>query len=52
MKTIYEITYLNGKIYVGKDTSDNINYFGTPEHKLIEEIVFGGADQVGDVVRT
>jgi hypothetical protein len=37
MKVIYKITYPNGKIYVGKDLTDNINYFGSAASKLIEK---------------
>jgi len=29
MKVIYRITYPNGKIYIGKDLTDSINYFGS-----------------------
>jgi hypothetical protein len=35
MKIIYKITYPNGKIYVGKDLTDSINYFGSADGKLI-----------------
>lgn len=35
MKVVYKITYPNGKIYVGKDLTDNINYFGSANHELI-----------------
>jgi hypothetical protein len=35
MKIIYKITYPNGKIYVGKDLTDSINYFGSADHALI-----------------
>lgn len=35
-KVIYKITYPNGKIYVGKDLTDTINYFGSADSKLIE----------------
>ncbi len=35
MKVIYKITYPNGKIYVGKDVTDSINYFGSADDKLI-----------------
>lgn len=35
MKVIYKITYPNGKIYVGKDLTDSINYFGSASSKLI-----------------
>jgi hypothetical protein len=30
MKVVYKITYPNGNIYVGKDITDSINYFGSP----------------------
>ena len=36
MKVIYRITYPNGKIYVGKDLTDSINYFGSVDGKLLE----------------
>jgi hypothetical protein len=29
LKVIYKITYPNGKIYVGKDLTNSINYFGS-----------------------
>ena len=35
MKIIYKITYPNGKIYVGMDLTNNINYFGSASHKVI-----------------
>lgn len=35
MKVIYKITYPNGKIYIGKDLTDSINYFGSASHALI-----------------
>src|SRR5688572_13403961 len=35
MKVIYKVTYPNGKIYVGKDLTDSINYFGSAAHSLI-----------------
>lgn len=34
-KVIYKITYPNGKIYVGQDLTDNINYFGSASADLI-----------------
>jgi len=37
MKVIYKITYPNGKIYIGKDLTDSINYFGSAGSKLIEK---------------
>ncbi|MCU8093694.1 hypothetical protein ACGMNB_09915 [Shewanella oncorhynchi] len=36
MKVIYRITYPNGKIYVGKDLTGTLNYFGSADSKLIE----------------
>jgi len=37
MKVIYKITYPNGKIYVGKDsTGDNLRYFGSPDRQYLE----------------
>ncbi|SEP60817.1 GIY-YIG nuclease family protein [Flavobacterium urocaniciphilum] len=35
-KVIYKITYPNGKIYIGKDLTNSINYFGSANSKLIE----------------
>lgn len=37
MKIIYKITYPNGKIYIGKDLTDSINYFGSASNELIEQ---------------
>jgi len=37
MKGIYKITYPNGKIYIGKDRMDTIDYFGSPDSTLIEK---------------
>jgi hypothetical protein len=36
MKVIYKITYPNGKIYVGKDLTGTLNYFGSANSKIIE----------------
>lgn len=36
MKVIYKITYPNGKINVGKDLKDSINYFGSADDEPIE----------------
>jgi hypothetical protein len=35
MKLVYKITYPNGKIYVGKDLTDSINYFGSADGNYI-----------------
>lgn len=37
MKVIYKITYPNGKIYIGKDLTDSINYFGSANSDLIAQ---------------
>ena len=34
-KLVYKITYPNGKIYIGKDLTDSIGYFGSPDCDLI-----------------
>lgn len=35
IKVIYKITYPNGKIYIGQDVTDSINYFGSASNELI-----------------
>jgi hypothetical protein len=35
MKVIYKITYPNGKIYIGQDITDDINYFGSADSQMI-----------------
>ena len=35
MKIVYKTTYPNGKIYVGMDLTDSINYFGSASSVLI-----------------
>lgn len=37
MNVIYKITYPNGKIYIGQDRTDSINYFGSASSDLIAE---------------
>lgn len=37
LKVVYKITYPNGKIYIGKDLTDSINYFGSANSDLIEK---------------
>lgn len=37
MKVVYKITYPNGKIYIGKDLTGSINYFGSANSKIIAE---------------
>ncbi len=35
MKIVYKITYPNGKIYIGQDITDSINYFGSANSRLV-----------------
>ncbi|MDH5434963.1 MAG: GIY-YIG nuclease family protein [Gammaproteobacteria bacterium] len=35
IKIIYKITYPNGKIYIGKDLTNSINYWGSANSELI-----------------
>ena len=35
MSVVYKITYPNGKIYIGQDRTDSINYFGSASSALI-----------------
>lgn len=37
LKVIYKITYPNGKIYVGQDITDDINYFGSANSTVIAQ---------------
>jgi hypothetical protein len=37
LKIIYKITYPNGKIYIGKDLTNTLNYFGSANTALIEQ---------------
>ena len=37
MKVVYKITYPNGKIYVGRDLTGTLNYFGSASSKLVEQ---------------
>ena len=37
MKIIYKITYPNGKIYIGMDLTDSINYFGSADDAVIAQ---------------
>lgn len=35
MSVVYKITYPNGKIYIGQDVTDDINYVGSARSALI-----------------
>ena len=37
VKVVYKIVYPNGKIYIGQDQTDNINYFGSADSRLIAD---------------
>lgn len=36
-KVVYKITYPNGKIYIGKDLTNTLTYFGSVNSKLVEK---------------
>jgi hypothetical protein len=36
VKVIYKITYPNGKIYVGKDLTGTVSYFGSVDRRLLQ----------------
>lgn len=36
-KIIYKITYPNGKIYIGIDLTNSVNYWGSAKSELIEK---------------
>jgi hypothetical protein len=35
MKVVYKVTYPNGKIYIGQDITDSVNYFGSAKSSII-----------------
>ena len=35
MNVVYRITYPNGKIYIGQDRTNSINYFGSASSALV-----------------
>jgi hypothetical protein len=37
MSVIYRTTYPNGKIYIGQDRTNSINYFGSASSELIAQ---------------
>ena len=37
MSIVYKITYPNGKLYIGQDRTNSINYFGSASDALIAE---------------
>lgn len=37
MNVIYRTTYPNGKIYIGQDRTNSINYFGSASSELIAQ---------------
>jgi len=36
-KVIYKITYPNGKIYIGKDLTNSLTYFGSVNDALVRK---------------
>lgn len=37
MKVIYKITYPNGKIYIGKDLTNTLTYFGSVNSSIVSK---------------
>lgn len=37
VKVIYKITYLNGRIYTGKDLTNTLTYFGSVNSNLVTQ---------------
>ena len=37
VKVIYKITYPNGKIYIGEDLTNTLNYFGSADSTFLEK---------------
>jgi len=37
MKVIYKITYPNGKIYIGKDLTNTLTYFGSVDSSIVSK---------------
>lgn len=37
MKIIYKITYPNGKIYIGKDLTNTLTYFGSVNSSIVSK---------------
>jgi len=50
MKVVYRITYPNGKIYIGMDLTDSINYFGSASSELIAKD-FSRSERMTFVIR-
>jgi hypothetical protein len=50
-KVVYKITYPNGKIYIGKDLTDSINYFGSASSDLIAKDFSRAERQVFTITR-
>lgn len=53
-KVIYKITFLNGRIYVGKEPTDTLNYFGSGQQRhrarLHAREQRGMLDEVGEML--
>lgn len=37
MSVVYKVTYPNGKVYIGQDRTNTLNYFGSANSRLIEQ---------------
>ena len=52
MNVIYRITYPNGKIYIGQDRTNSINYFGSASDTLIANDFSLNKDAVSRLLAT
>lgn len=48
---IYKITYPSGKIYIGMDLTNNINYFGSADGEVISNDFTNAQRHVFSIVR-
>lgn len=51
LKVIYKITYPNGKIYIGKDLTNTLNYFGSANSELIANDLPGNNKKISQLER-
>jgi len=51
MKVVYKITYPNGKIYIGKDLTGTLNYFGSANSRLLRKILRWSSNVISQLER-
>ena len=50
MKVIYKITYPNEKIYIGKDLTNTLTYFGSVDSSIVSKD-FGDSEKLDFTIR-